>query len=146
MLKKLTYYLLWIFKCKILKQRIPLTGSIIPTDKCNLSCKHCTVGNLGNQDMSYEEVKRDLASLYNLGNRVLIITGGEPYLWSDANKNLEDLVEYAQKLGYFRILVCTNGTFKLESNADYLWVSIDGLPREHNMYEGKGFMSVLLKM
>ena len=30
----------------IFKHKKPILGQIIVTDKCNLSCKHCTVNNI----------------------------------------------------------------------------------------------------
>jgi len=63
---------------------------------------------------------------------MLVITGGEPFLWEDREHRLGDVVQYAKEKGYFRIVVCTNGVFPLESKADYLWVSLDGTSRNHN--------------
>lgn len=143
MLGKIIYYLSWLIKCKVKRQKIPLTSSIIITDKCNLKCKHCIVSNLGYRKLSYYEVIRDIKTLYGTGSRMLVITGGEPFLWSDRNHTLEDVIAFVKKLGFFRIVVCTNGTFELKSNADYLWVSLDGSPEEHNQMRGSIYDKVL---
>jgi MoaA/NifB/PqqE/SkfB family radical SAM enzyme len=74
---------------------------------------------------------------------MLVITGGEPFLWRDGSYGLNDIVRYSKSLGFFRIVVCTNGTFKLNSDADYLWVSLDGLPKEHNTIRGMIYEKVL---
>jgi len=136
--KKVVYYIGWIIKWKIFKKKIPLTCSIILTDKCNLSCKHCIVSNLGYEDPKFEEVKRDIKKLYDRGCRMLVITGGEPFLWKDGNYTLNDVISYAKEIGFFRVVVCTNGTFELESNADYLWVSLDGSEEENDKIRGEG--------
>ncbi len=129
----------WGFNYKIKKRRIPLSGSIILTDKCNLDCKHCIVSNLGYRSLDLRAVKRDLEILYDTGARVLVITGGEPFLWrDDAGHGLWDVVDYAKQLGFFRTVICTNGTLELNSQADYLWVSIDGVPDEHDDLRGTG--------
>ena len=67
---------------------------------------------------------------------MLVITGGEPFLWRDGERALNDVVSFAKKLGFFRIVVCTNGTFELESKADFLWVSLDGEEGDHNAMRG----------
>ena len=140
---KLFYYLTWLVKCKFLKKKIPLTSSIIITDKCNLNCKHCIVANLGYKDLTFHEVKKAIKKLFQSGSRMLVITGGEPFLWWNNNYTIDDAVEYAKKLGFFRVVICTNGTFKLESKADYLWVSLDGFPEEHKVIRGDVYSQVV---
>jgi MoaA/NifB/PqqE/SkfB family radical SAM enzyme len=63
---------------------------------------------------------------------MLVVTGGEPFLWKDGSRNLDDIINFAKSIGFFRTVVCTNGTIKLESCSDYLWVSLDGNRDEHN--------------
>ncbi|MFH1868146.1 MAG: radical SAM protein [Candidatus Omnitrophota bacterium] len=136
MINKISYYLNWAFQASGKRRQIPLTSSIILTDKCNLSCQHCIVSNLGYPDLSFSEVTRDIETLYKMGSRMLVITGGEPFLWHDDKQTIEDVIDFAKKLGFFRIVVCTNGTYELKSRADYLWVSLDGFPKEHNRIRG----------
>ena len=137
---RLFYYVVWLYEYLFFNKRIPLTSSIILTDKCNLNCKHCVVANLGYRDLSFSEVCRGVESLYQRGSRMLIITGGEPFVWKEKSFSLENVVQYAHQLGFFRIVICTNGTYELKSTADYLWVSLDGFPENHadirgNIYE-----------
>ena len=129
---KVLFYLKWGIKRVFFKTQIPLTSSIILTDKCNLTCKHCIVSNLGYPDLRFEEVKHNIDLLYNTGARMLVITGGEPFLWNDQDYGLDDVIEYAKRRGFFRAVVCTNGTYPLVSKADYLWVSLDGSAEAHN--------------
>jgi len=135
---KLLYYLVWAFRCRLLGERIPLTSSLIITDECNLNCQHCTVAHLGYRHLSYDSVCREIHRLYDLGSRVIVLSGGEPFVWRDHAKHLDDVIEYARELGFFRILVCTNGTAKLKSSADYLWVSVDGIADDHDAIRGEG--------
>jgi len=92
--------------------------------------------------MGYNEVIKDIKVLYDIGSRMLVITGGEPFLWKDDSYDINNVVKYAKQLGFFRIVVCTNGTFELNSDADYLWVSLDGFPKEHNAIRGNVFETV----
>ncbi len=132
LIKKFYYYIRWGIGCKFLGEKIPLTCSIILTDRCNLDCKHCVVEGLGYEDLSFEEVKRDVRKLYDTGCKMLVVTGGEPFLWKDGTCTLNDVILFAKDIGFFQTVVCTNGTFKLESDSDYLWVSLDGDKWQHN--------------
>lgn len=141
---KYLYYLNWGFRTLLRKRKIPLNCSLILTDECNLDCRHCVVSNLGYPRQSLREVKRDIRVLYETGARVLVLTGGEPFLWKDdEGHTLEDVVSCARKAGFFRIVVCTNGTHRLESSADYLWVSLDGAEEKHNFIRGDIYSLVL---
>lgn len=144
-LRKFMYFIKWGIQCKLLGKKIPLTCSLIITDKCNLDCKHCIVANLGYKNLSFEKLKNDVTELYNTGCRILVITGGEPFMWKNNGSNLDDVVKFAKDLGFFRTVVCTNGTFKLESESDYLWVSLDGFPEEHERLRNPGSFYKVLK-
>jgi MoaA/NifB/PqqE/SkfB family radical SAM enzyme len=136
------YYVRWMLG-RFTGRRVPLSCSIILTDLCNLHCRHCTVANLGCEDPGFDEVVRDLETLYATGSRVLIITGGEPFMWRDSSHRLDNVVAAAHDIGFFRVVVCTNGTFPLESAADYLWVSLDGFPEEHDELRGGVYARVM---
>lgn len=124
--------------CRLGRRRIPLTASLILTDRCNLHCRHCTVAHLGYPARTYSQVMADLEALYRTGARMLVITGGEPYEWSDGARCLEDVVQAARRLGFFRIVICTNGTHPLHSSADYLWVSLNGDEAAHDALRAAG--------
>ena len=144
MIKRIVYYIYWGIQTGIRKKRIPLNSSIILTDKCNLSCKHCTVAHLGYKPLNLVKVHSDLKQLYSTGSRMLVITGGEPMLWNDTKgNNIEDVVCMAKKIGFFRVVICTNGTLQLKSKADYLWVSLDGYKEEHNTIRGSIYNKVI---
>ena len=139
---RISYYLGWIGS-RLRGQRIPLTCSIILTERCNLRCRHCTVAHLGHPEPRFDSVAADLETLHAAGARVLAITGGEPYMWRDNGRGLEDVVQVAHSIGFFRVVVCTNGTFPLESSADYLSVSLDGSPDKHDKLRGNAYSRVV---
>lgn len=141
---KFAYYVKWAFGKVFLKKRVPLDSSLILTDACNLRCRHCTVAHLGYPARTLEDVMRDVRMLYDAGSRVLIVTGGEPFVWKDAaGRGLEDVVKLSKDMGFFRVVVCTNGTFPLESSADFLWVSLDGFEAEHERIRGGVYDTVV---
>lgn len=89
-----------------------------------------------------EGVHDTLSRLHDLGVRLLILEGGEPFLWRDGPLGLEDVVSEARRL-FYRVGITTNGTFPLESSADILWVSIDGLEDTHDANRGKSFSGIV---
>lgn len=141
--KQIAYYFLWAFKVFALKQKIPIMAGIIITDKCNLKCKHCILADLGRKNLSFGEITHSLCQLYNLGVKQLVISGGEPFVWRDGRYNVESIIKRAKNIGFFRVSLCTNGTFPLESRADFLLVSIDGLRDTHNKIRGKTFDRII---
>ncbi len=80
--------------------------------------------------------------LFRRGVRIVIIEGGEPFLWKDDEYTVEDLVAEAQKLFFF-VGVTTNGTFPIVTNAQAVWVSIDGLESTHNQLRSDSFSTVI---
>ncbi len=80
--------------------------------------------------------------LYQQGVRILIIEGGEPFLWSDGEYSLKDIVTEAKKL-FFSVGITTNGTFPLDVDSDIIWVSIDGLKETHNQIRGESFDQII---
>lgn len=79
-----------------------------------------------------------MLTLFEWGVRILIIEGGEPFLWRDGPHDLRDVVREARKL-FFSVGVTTNGTFPIEVDADTVWVSIDGLKETHNRIRSESF-------
>ncbi len=117
----------------LLKRKKPIVGSIILTDKCNLSCLHCRVNNITSESYSYSQIKSDMLQMYSEGIRILLFYGGEPFLWEDKGISLRDMVIEAKKLGFYSVNIVTNGTFELDlPEADFILVSLDGGREKHN--------------
>ena len=126
------------------KRENPILGSIILTDKCNLSCRHCAVGNITAVVYPYSQIKAEMQKLFSDGIRILFFYGGEPFLWQDHGINLRDLVIEAKQLGFFLVSVVTNGTFKLDlPEADLIMVSLDGGREKHNTIRGDTYDIIL---
>jgi MoaA/NifB/PqqE/SkfB family radical SAM enzyme len=77
-----------------------------------------------------------------VGVRILIIEGGEPFVWRDGAYGVRDVVKKAKGL-FFSVGVTTNGTFALEVDSDNIWVSIDGLQETHDRLRGKSFQRII---
>ena len=128
----------------LLKRRKPIVGSLIVTDKCNLSCRHCAVNNIAGVLYPYGQIKSDMLKLYDEGVRVLLFYGGEPFLWTDNGLTLRDLVKEAKNIGFDIVNVVTNGTFSLDlPEADVILVSLDGGKENHNEIRGETYDLIL---
>jgi Radical SAM superfamily. len=75
------------------------------TDKCNLHCKHCSVNNITAVVHPYEQIKKEMQQLYDMGVRILFFCGGETFLWKDGERNLRDLVIEAKQMGFLIVNV-----------------------------------------
>lgn len=132
-------------KTILLRQKKPILGTVIITDKCNLHCKHCSVNNITAIIHPYEQIKKEMEELYSMGVRILFFCGGETFLWHDGEHTLRDLVKEAKKMGFLIVNVVTNGTFKLDlPEADLILLSLDGDRERHNDIRGDTY-DVIMK-
>lgn len=122
----------------------PILGTIILTDKCNLSCKHCSVNNIKAKIYPYEQIRSEMRQLYEMGVRILFFCGGETFLWNDSGKNLRDLVIEAKAMGFLIVNTVTNGTFPLDlPEADLILLSLDGDEERHNDIRGNTYQTIM---
>lgn len=96
---------------KATQQRIPLSGSLALTHRCNLRCRHCYLGTAETHhgtphpEMSTEQICSLLDEATEAGCLNLLITGGEPLLRRDFT-----VIYRHAKLNGLLVTVFTNGT------------------------------------
>jgi Fe-coproporphyrin III synthase len=112
-------------------------------NKCNLSCLHCRITERPVDSLSYEESKRLIDSFYSDGGRTVYFEGGEPFLWHCNGYQLEDVVIYARKKGFYSTIIYTNGTCPIETSADTVFISLDGLRETNDIIRGKVFDKIM---
>jgi len=146
-MKQLIYLPLWFFKTKILQRKIPLQTVIFITDLCNLTCRHCCVYSKGEPLVkTFDQIKEELAYSYNSGARFVDFEGGEPFLWHDGDKNINDLIDLAKQIGFFSTTVTTNAQIPFnQCKADSIWVSLDGIGDYHDQIRGTGSFERLVE-
>ena len=143
-IKDFIYFAKFGIKTVLLKKKEPILGTVILTDKCNLSCKHCSVNNITAVVHPYKKIREEMQILYNNGVRILFFCGGETFLWSDEGKTLRDLVVEAKQMGFLIVNVVTNGTFKIDlPEADLILLSLDGDRIHHNIIRGDTFDTIM---
>lgn len=131
-------------KTILFRKKLPILGTVIVTDKCNLHCKHCSVNNITAVVHPYEQVKREMQELYDMGIRILFFCGGETFLWRDGEKTLRDLVIEAKEMGFLIVNVVTNGTHPIDlPEADLILLSLDGDREHHNDIRGDTYDTIM---
>lgn len=137
---RLLYLPWWFFKVRFLGKKAPLQTVLFISDLCNLKCKHCSVYAKGQPTIkTYDQVERELQASYKKGSRFVDFEGGEPFLWKDGSRNVNDLCLLAKKIGFFSTTITTNAQLPFaNSAADSIWVSMDGLSEYHDKIRGEG--------
>lgn len=131
-------------KTVLFRKKEPILGTIILTDKCNLSCKHCSVNNITAVIHPYSQIKAEMQQLYDMGIRILFFCGGETFLWEDSGKTLRDLVIEAKEMGFLIVNVVTNGTHPIDlPEADLILLSLDGDKERHNIIRGDTYDRII---
>jgi MoaA/NifB/PqqE/SkfB family radical SAM enzyme len=142
-MKPFLYGLRYVLAHQLLGQTGPLIRGLVLTNRCNLRCAHCNLASRGNMDLTLVEVLSAIDSFYQEGGRCLYLQGGEPFIWHDRYYAVEDVVRYSHKLGYFTVVIYTNGTFPIHTSADTVFVSVDGLQSTHDGLRGKTFDRIM---
>ena len=143
-LSTFAYFAGFGIKTILFKEKKPILGTVIVTDKCNLSCKHCSVNNITALIHPYQQIRGEMEKLYDMGVRILFFCGGETFLWRDSGKCLRDLVTEARQMGFLIVNVVTNGTFPLDlPEADLILLSLDGDRERHNAIRGDTYDAIM---
>jgi len=108
------------------------------TTRCNLSCRHCYLGKPKNIELNFDSVRKILKEFEDVQGLRLIISGGEPMLYSSFWEFNNILPDYK-----FRKVLLTSGWFlgkeeALKLNVNEVQVSLDGLEDGHDTLRGKG--------
>lgn len=127
-------------------RRMPLRQSPVPsprylllhiTDRCNLRCRHCFLGEAGTTDMAPAQVARIIDEFEEMQGLRLIVSGGEPLL----HPRFKEINELLAGRNLRRILL-TNGSLIDPAmvsglNFDEVQISIDGLQPAHDWLRGR---------
>lgn len=98
-------------RIKVAQERIPLTGSLDLTHRCNLRCVHCYLGGKQNRqenrdkELSTAQWISTIDEITEAGCLYLLITGGEPLI----RKDFFEIYSHAKMKGLL-VTVFTNGT------------------------------------
>ncbi|HCK99266.1 MAG TPA: radical SAM protein [Candidatus Marinimicrobia bacterium] len=134
-------------------REIPAFITISPTQKCNLKCKGCYAashkGSFARLDWeTFDRILTEQVELWN--SYFTVISGGEPFLWNDGEKNLFDILKKHSEQFF---LIYTNGTTITKQNAKRLAelgnatpaISLEGFQKETDERRGKGVFDKILE-
>jgi MoaA/NifB/PqqE/SkfB family radical SAM enzyme len=148
-LRQYSYYASWFLKSK-LGMKHPLVNTMIIHYACNLRCQHCSIA--ANTDklpeegssMSFAAASREMQAEYDKGAKILFFEGGEPTIWKDGDRGLQDLIAEGRRIGYYVIGYTTNGTGRIFEESDVLSISLDGPKEVHDRIRGEGVYDKLM--
>lgn len=140
MIKQLFYLGQWFVRARFFGRKAPLQTVLFITDKCNLRCRHCSVyGSAGYRQRKFEDILQDMKESYKAGSRFIDLEGGEPTLWKEDSKTINDIIDAALKIGFFSITVTTNAQQDFSwIHPNSIWVSMDGVGEYHERIRGEG--------
>jgi len=142
-MKHLYYGLKYVLSYRFLKEKTPLICGLVMHNKCNLKCLHCRITERPAENLSFEDLKILIDSFYDKGGRTIYFEGGEPFLWHDREYKLEDVVNYAREKGFLTTIIYTNGTLPIETSADTVFISMDGLKTTNDFLRGNVFDRIM---
>jgi radical SAM protein with 4Fe4S-binding SPASM domain len=108
------------------------------TDRCNLRCRHCYIGDGLHQDLPLEKISKVLKEFEEIQGLRLLLSGGEPLLYPHFWEINDVLRDYN-----FRSVLLSNGTLITKETAKKLrvhevQVSLDGMKEGHESIRGEG--------
>jgi len=108
------------------------------TDRCNLRCRHCYIGNGLHQDLPLERIFKVLKEFEEIQGLRLLFSGGEPLLHPHFWEINDVLRDYE-----YRSVLLSNGTLITKEAAKQLrvhevQVSLDGMKEGHESIRGEG--------
>lgn len=139
-MKKLFYLAWWFIRARFFGRRAPMQSVLFVSDRCNLSCKHCSVYNhAAPHTKTYEQIRQEMQYCLSLGSRFIDFEGGEPFLWHDGDYDINSLCDLAHDMGFYSCTITTNAQKPFPNcHADSIWVSFDGIGPYHEAVRGEG--------
>jgi radical SAM protein with 4Fe4S-binding SPASM domain len=101
----------WMQKLRerLVRQRTPVSGTVVLTNRCNLRCAHCYLdaprADADRREMTTAQVRQVIDQIVDAGCLTLLLTGGDPMLRPD----FAEIYRYAREQGMV-VTVFSNGT------------------------------------
>jgi len=96
------------FRQRVARKRIPFTGMLELTRRCNLRCRHCYLGNPDDRPQGHRrerttgEIKQSIEEWALAGCLHLVITGGDPMM----RKDFSGIYRHAVEQGLLVTVFC----------------------------------------
>ena len=99
------------------------------TDRCNLRCRHCYIGENVPKELSVRQITEILKEFEEMQGLRLMITGGEPLLHSSFDALNDVLPDFLIRKVLFTNGLLLNKDLLRRLNVDEIQISIDGLEK-----------------
>jgi len=119
------------------------------TNRCNMACSHCLFSSSPDEalEMSTKRVLQLTDEAAQLGCRIFVLTGGEPFI----HPGFDVIVDGILSLNEAHLVVLTNGrglgnrlrALSWDSNRFHLQISVDGIGSNHDRIRGTGRFEAL---
>ncbi len=108
------------------------------TDRCNLRCGHCFIGEPGSTDLPLEKIMAVVDQFEEMQGLRLLVSGGEPLL----HRQFRQLDDYLAARD-LRTVLMSNGTLIDKKTAGVIkaqevQISLDGMREAHDFIRGDG--------
>ncbi|WP_417335302.1 radical SAM protein [Halobacteriovorax marinus] len=130
----------------LLSKKYPFVAAIRLNDQCNLKCDYCDSYKM-NKVIPFQDLIAYLDSLHQKGCRMVILSGGEPFLYP----HREELMDWLISKNFY-ISINTNGRSIENSSyrsfidrADQLMLSLDGSKYSTDKHRGTGCYDAVIK-
>jgi radical SAM protein with 4Fe4S-binding SPASM domain len=108
------------------------------TDRCNLRCRHCYIGDGTARELPFPQVKTVLEEFERMQGLRVLLTGGEPLLHSRFDAINELLPDLALRSVLFTNGIGLSPAFLARLKVQEIQVSIDGREAGHDLLRGNG--------
>lgn len=123
------------------------------TNRCNLKCTYCynkrdRMSFEDDYEMSIKEYSKILKEAAELGMKRIVLTGGEPLLYSDFFKLAKKAKEYGMSVQLLTngLMINTINAKRITKIFDAITISLDShLQEEHEALRGKGTFKKVIK-
>jgi radical SAM protein with 4Fe4S-binding SPASM domain len=111
---------------------------LLLTERCNLRCRHCYLGEAGERELPLEAVLQTLEEFQNMQGLRVLLSGGEPLLYSRWQELNERLPEFELRLVLLSNGLLLTDTLIRQLQVDEVQLSLDGMEAGHELIRGKG--------
>ena len=117
------------------------------TNKCNLHCRHCYLGNLDGYEMSFEKAMNITDNIINSNVMEVTLSGGECLTYKGIEDIIKKFLQNDIKVDVFtNALLLKNLLDKIDNDINdknllSFYVSVDGLKESHEKIRGKNTFS-----